>query len=206
MKIFDFCKKYNSFKNEKLREEYLNKHLQVKSYLPFLTKDAIAQSVVNASVYKYEDYVDDNGETKRRRTDEIKLNSVAKRLLFVRSIIENYTNLECETEGFYEEYDELVQSGLIDILMISKESRPSLIPQNEITEIDYFIGLKTDDAIANLYEPHAYVNKQLDKLIALINTAFEPVLNVIAESVGELDEENVEKLVSMTDKVLKVVK
>lgn len=206
MKIFDFCKKYNSFKNSKLRDEYLNNHLEIKPYLSFLEKDALAQNVVNASVYKWEDYTTEDGKTSRRMLNQIELKSVAKRLLFVKAVIEKYTNLESETENFCEEYDELVQSGLIDLLMISNDQRKSLIPENEIAEIDYFINLKTDDAIANSYEPHAYISNQISRISELATTTLSPFFEKIIESIGDLNEEDTAKLANAASQAFKIIK
>ena len=113
MTIKEFTEKYSAMATDRLKEDYLNDNLHIKAYLPFIEKDALAQSIIDATMYKFEDYTKEDGTTGRRRTNQIQVNSTAQMLLFYRVIIENYTDLEVETEGFYEEYDALNESGIL---------------------------------------------------------------------------------------------
>ena len=145
MKIFDFIEKYNAIATDRLKEDYLKENLKITTYLPFVKKDALAQNIVNATTYKFEDYIKEDGTTGRRRTNQIQVNSTAQMLLFYRVIIENYTDLEVETEGFYEEYDALNESGVLFELTADFEGHPSLIPAREISELRGVIDLKQRD-------------------------------------------------------------
>ena len=112
MKIKEFCKEYSN-RIDKLKGDYLKENLKITTYLPFIKKDAIATVLVDRSTYKFESYTKEDGTIGSKKTDEIKVNSVAQYLLFCRVVIENYTNLEVETEGFYEEYDALNESCVL---------------------------------------------------------------------------------------------
>ena len=114
----------------------------------------MAQTFVNATTYKFEDYIKEDGTTGRRRTNQIQVNSTAQMLLFYRVIIENYTDLEVETEGFYEEYDALNESGVLFELTADFEGHPSLIPAREISELRGMIKMKQEDEIFNRTEIH----------------------------------------------------
>ena len=105
MYIKEFTEKYSAIATDRLKEDYLKDNLHIKTYLPFIEKDALAQSIIDATMYKFEDYTKEDGTIGRRKTNQIQVNSTAQMLLFYRIIIENYTDLEVETEGFYEEYD-----------------------------------------------------------------------------------------------------
>ena len=131
--VKQFCKEYSN-RIDKLKGDYLKENLKITTYLPFIKKDALAQNIVNATTYKFEDYTKEDGTTGRRRTNQIQVNSTAQMLLFYRVIIENYTDLEVETEGFYEEYDALNESGVLFELTADFEGHPSLIPASEISE------------------------------------------------------------------------
>ena len=112
-KIKEFCENYKNRATNKLKEDYLKENLKITTYLPFIKKDALAQNIVNATTYKFENYTKEDGTIGRRRTNQIHVNSTTQMLLFYRVIIENYTDLEVETEGFYEEYDALNESGVL---------------------------------------------------------------------------------------------
>ena len=55
MKIKEFCKEYSN-RIDKLKGDYLKENLKITTYLPFIKKDALAQNIVNATTYKFEDY------------------------------------------------------------------------------------------------------------------------------------------------------
>ena len=147
-----------------MQETYIKENLVITPYVPFVKKDVLADKLVDISTYVFEDYTKEDGTIGRRKTDKIKVNSTAQYLLFCRLIIENYTNLTVETEGFHEEYDALKSSGLLDKLMVSTETRPSLIPMDEIAELRVLIDFKQKDAIFNATEIHNYIGSQIEKI------------------------------------------
>ena len=161
-KIKELCENYKNRATDKLKEDYLKENLKITTYLPFIKKDALAQNIVNATTYKFEDYTKEDGTTGRRRTNQIQVNSTAQTLLFYRVIIENYTDLEVETEGFYEEYDALNESGVLFELTAYFEGHPSLIPAKEISELRGMIDLKQRDIMTNQYEIHSYISNQIE--------------------------------------------
>ena len=180
MKIKEFCKEYSN-RIDKLKGDYLKENLKITTYLPFIKKDALAQNIVNATTYKFEDYTKEDRTTGRRRTNQIQVNSTAQMLLFYRVIIENYTDLEVETEGFYEEYDALNESGVLFELTADFEGHPSLIPAKEISELRGMIKMKQEDEIFNTTEIHNYITEQIDRFSNLANVISKPVMDIIAE-------------------------
>ena len=191
MKIKEFTEKYGAISTDRLKEDYLKDNLHIKTYLPFLKKDAIARVLVDRSTYKYENYTKEDGTIGSRKTDEIKVNSVAQYLLFCRVVIENYTDLEVETEGFFEEYDALKQSGLLDKLMVGSENVPPMIPISEISELHTLVDMKQKDEIFNRTEIHNYVTEQIERFSALVNVISKPVMDIIAEKLeNETGEDN----------------
>lgn len=185
--ILDFCKGYrNTLDNAK--SDYIANNLKIKSYLPVVEKDVLAQRIVNATMYEWEG---EKGERKRS-SDNVHINSIAQRILFVRAIIEAYTNLKSTTEGFYEEYDALKQSGLYDILLIDYEDHPALIPSNEISECSDFVQLKIHDIYKNVTSPAAFVSQQVERFGKLANLTVEPVLNALQNKINNISEERYE--------------
>ena len=206
MKIKEFVENYNKIAIESLRTKYIKDNIEIKSYIPFITKDALAEKLVNVSTYKYEDYTKEDGTIGRRKTDKIKVNSTAQYLLFCRLVIENYTNLTVETDGFYEEYDALKECGLLDKLMVSTETRPSLIPMDEIAELRALVNFKQSDAMTNYATPQAYISNQVERFSTLLSVALEPVLTKISDTLENMDEKDIEKFGNKLEKMLKRVK
>lgn len=174
-----------------LQETYIKENLVITPYLPFVRKDALADILVKRSTYEYENYTKEDGTVGSRPTDKIKVNSVVQYILFCRVIIENYTNLTVETEGFFEEYDALKECGLLDKLMISTETRPSLIPMDEITGLRVIIDMKQKDEIFNKTEVHNYVNSLVERFGNIIDVLAKPIMDKVMEQMDE--SENVEE-------------
>ena len=203
MYIKEFVEKYNAIATDRLKEDYLNNNLHIKTYLPFLRKDAIATVLVDRSTYKFESYTKEDGTIGSKKTDEIKVNSVAQYLLFCRVVIENYTNLEVETDSFCEEYDALKQCGLLDKLMVGSENVPPMIPADEIGELRMLTDMKQKDEIFNRTEIHNYITEQIDRFSNLANIISKPVMDIITERLeNEADEESSNNI----DDYLEVIK
>ena len=205
MKIKEFCKEYSN-RIDKLKSDYLKENLKITTYLPFIKKDTLAQNIVNATTYKFEDYTKEDGTTGSRRTNQIQVNSTAQMLLFYRVIIENYTDLEVETEGFYEEYDALNESGVLFELTADFEGHPSLIPAKEISELRGMIDLKQRDTMTNQYEIHSYISNQIERITEIGSVVLKPVLDKLATELENMDDEKIEKLSNKVEKLLKRVK
>lgn len=75
MKILELVEKYNNYNNSTLKESLL-KGIKITPYVSIVKKDAYAQLIVDRTTFEQEVY-DDNGKTKYRKTDKIKINSVA---------------------------------------------------------------------------------------------------------------------------------
>ena len=205
MKIKEFCKEYSN-RIDKLKGDYLKENLKITTYLPFIKKDALAQNIVNATTYKFEDYTKEDGTTGRRRTNQIQVNSTAQMLLFYRVIIENYTDLEVETEGFYEEYDALNESGVLFELTADFEGHPSLILAKEISELRGMIDLKRRDIMTNQYEIHSYISNQIERITEVGSVVLKPVLDKLATELENMDDSKIEKLSKALEKGLKRIK
>lgn len=189
MKIKEFCERYNAFTSQSLKDEFIKQNLKITQYIPFVKKDALATNLVNISTYEYENYVDENGNIKRRKSERIKLNSTVQYLLFCRMIIENYTNLEVETEGFFEEYDALKSCGLLDKLMGSDDS---ILPMNDIAELRTVIDMKQKDVLYNECEIHNYISKQIGRFSDLANATLTPLVDVVSKKLDEISKEDLE--------------
>lgn len=203
--IKQFVKEYTN-RVPQLQETYIKENLVITPYVPFVRKDALADKLVDVSTYVFEDYTKEDGTIGRRKTDKIKVNSTVQYLLFCRLVIENYTNLTVETEGFFEEYDALKECGLLDKLMVSTETRPSLIPMDEIAELRSLVSMKQGDIMQNYVNPSSYIANQVERVSTILGVTLKPVLDKIATSIENMDEKDIEKFGNRLEKMIKRIK
>lgn len=186
MKIKEFTEKYGAIATDRLKEDYLNGNLHIKTYLPFLTKVTLADKLAKVT-------------TLDKDTGNVNVKSDVNYLLFCRMIVEQYTDLQVETEGFYEEYDLLNESGLLDKIM-------QTIPEKEIAEFKMICDMKKDDIIFNQSTPKAFINQQIERITNIASITLKPVLDKLATELENMDEEKIEKLSNKVEKLLKRVK
>lgn len=185
MTIKEFCKEYSN-RIDKLKEDYLNNNLHIKTYLPFLTKVTLADKLAKVT-------------TLDKDTGNVNVKSDVNYLLFCRMIVEQYTDLQVETEGFYEEYDLLNESGLLDKIM-------QMIPEKEITEFKMICDMKKDDLLFNQSTPKAFINQQIERITNIASVTLKPVLDKLATELENMDDSKIEKFANNVEKLLNRVK
>ena len=205
IKIKKFVEEYNN-KSSECKDTYLHEKLEIVDYIPFIKKDALAQRLVNVSTYRFEDYQKEDGTIGRRRTDKVHINSVVQYILFCRLVIENYTNLEVETEGFYDEYDLLKHSGLLDKLMIGDDENAPLIPMNELSEFRTIVDMKQRDELNNYTAPQNYIANQIERVNTLFTVSLKPLIDKLIDQLDKLDKKDVQKIENKIDKVFRRIK
>lgn len=206
MKILEFVDEYNKCETEELKDRFLKEKLEVKSYLPILMKDSLATKLVDISTYEYENYLAEDETLKRRKTGRIRLNSVTQYILFCRIVIENYTNLKVETDGFFEEYDALKQSGLLDKLMLPTADTPTILPMDDIEEFREIVNMKQNDALRNETVPDNYISNQIERITTITGITVKPILEKISDELENIDDKKIEKLIKVVERGLKRVK
>ena len=186
MTIKEFAEKYNAMATDRLKEDYLNDNLHINTYLPFLTKMTLADKLAKVT-------------TLDKDTGNVNVKSDINYLLFCRMIVEQYTDLQVETEGFYEEYDLLNESGLLDKIM-------QMIPEKEINEFKMICDMKKSDLLQNKYENHAFISEQVTRFGELIGTILKPALDKISEQLENLSDEDIENIKKTANDFLEVIK
>ena len=182
MKIKDFVEKYGAIATDRLKEDYLNDNLHIKTYLPFLTKVTLADKLAKVT-------------TLDKDTGNVNVKSDVNYLLFCRMIVEQYTDLQVETEGFYEEYDLLNESGLLDKIM-------QMIPEKEIAEFKMICDMKKDDIIFNQFTPKAFINQQIERITTIASVTLKPILEKLVDEFENLDDKKIEKFEKYLSKLL----
>ena len=185
--IKKFVEGYSNCATQQLKDKYVKDNLEIVPYVPFVTKDALINNLLKITMFDKE-------------TGNVKVNSSAEYLLMTRIFIENYTNLTVETNGFFEEYDELKKSGLFDILLIGHDDVTPLIPMEEIAEFKFLLAKKKEDILTNKYEIHSFITEQIDRFKALGEATLIPLANVVKEKLDGLSEEDLGKIVELAKK------
>lgn len=193
MKILEFVEKYNNTTNSSLKEQLLSK-IKITPYVSIIKKDAYAQLIVDKTTFEQESY-DDNGVTKYRKTDKIRVNSVAQYVQFCRAVIELYTDLEIEDGSFIKEYDALKSSGLLDILMVGSDKADPLIPMSELSEFKTVLTMKQSDTQFNETTTQAFISKQIGRISDLANATLTPLMDVVSKKLDEIPKEDLDKVV-----------
>ena len=194
MRLLEFVEKYNNTANT-LRGQLLST-IKITPYISIIKKDAYAQLIVNKTTFEQEAY-DDNGKTKYRKTDKIKVNSVAQYIQFCRAAIELYTDLEIDEDdkGFINGYDALKSSGLLDILMVGSDKADPLIPMSELSEFKTILTMKQSDTQFNETTTQAFISKQIERISDLADATLTPLMDVVSKKLEEIPKEDLDKVV-----------
>ena len=200
MKLLEFVEKYNNMANNTLKEQLLSK-IKITPYVSIIKKDAYAQLIVDKTTFEQETY-DDNGVTKYRKADKIRVNSVAQYVQFCRAVIELYTDLEIDEDdkGFIKGYDALKSSGLLDILMVGSDKADPLIPMSELSEFKTILTMKQSDTQFNETTTQAFISKQIGRISDLTNATLTPLMDVVSKKLDEIPKEDLDKVVEFAKK------
>lgn len=200
MRLLEFVEKYNNMANNTLKEQLLSK-IKITPYVSIIKKDAYAQLIVDRTMFEQESY-DDNGVTKYRKTDKIRVNSVAQYVQFCRAVIELYTDLEIDEDdkGFIKGYDALKSSGLLDILMVGSDKADPLIPMSELSEFKTILTMKQSDTQFNETNTQAFISKQIGRISDLANATLTPIVEVVSKKLDEIQKEDLDKVVEFAKK------
>ena len=174
MFIKNFVESYSNFATQNLKDNYLKDNLEITTYVPFVKKVTYAASLAQNTMID-------------KDTGNVRVSSESNYLFFVRSIIELYTDLEIENNAFYDEYDLLNESGLLDKIM-------QMIPEKEIAEFKMICDMKKDDIIFNQSTPKAFIGQQVERVSHILGVTLKPVLEKISEQLENMDEKDIEKL------------
>ena len=81
--------------------------------------------------------------------------------------------------------------------IVNGKEIPPLIPVSEISEIRTLIDMHKSDIMQNVYEPHAYINRQVERFGALANITIEPLMKLIEQKIQGIPQEDITKVVEL---------
>ena len=180
MRLLEFVERYNNMANQQLKDRFVKETIKI----------------VDKTTFEQESY-DDNGVTKYRKTDKIRVNSVAQYVQFCRAVIELYTDLEIDEDdkGFINGYDALKSSGLLDILMVGSDKADPLIPMSELSEFKTILTMKQSDTQFNETTTQVFISKQIGRISDLANATLKPLMDVVSKKLDEIPKEDLDKVV-----------
>lgn len=172
-KISAFMNAYNFRKTDEEKLEILKKHIK-NEYIPYEQKADVAKAIVDNAYWK----------TRNNGNEEVKylhIDSVACYMLKCMAIIDLYTDIERQKgDGkMLEDFNTLNKSGILDLIVQN-------IDQRELREFNMILQMTEDDVIANEFENHAFITKQVERFGTLIGTALSPVISQL--DLGQIQE------------------
>ncbi len=178
--IKEFVEGYEKCKTTLLKDRYISERLVLKTkYIPVLLKIELSKNIVDHFLWN---------DTK----DYIKSNTVLKYLFFRKTLIQQYTNLICESPGFWEEYDLLKKSDLLDKVTID------FIPESEYLEFNEILEMIWGDTLDNYLELHTFIDRQMMRIKGTFEKVFDPVadkLSDIIDNMSKQDDKKVAKII-----------
>ena len=185
--IKNFIEEYNKLTTDSQKERYIKEKIIITKYVPFVRKMTRAKNLAKITM------IDEN-------KSNIRINSMTHYLFFIKTLIEEYTNLISESPSFADEYDMLKQSGFLDRLILKVDGKEPLIDSAELDEFKQIVNMAKSDLLDNEYEPHAFISGQINRLKAIGEVAITPLVDVISKKLDEIPKEDLDKVVEFAKK------
>jgi len=175
-KINAFLAEYKTRKTVEDKEECVKKYMK-NEYVPYDKKADVANAIADASYHQTE--LDKDGNERR----VFHANSIARYMLTCMAIVDLYTDIDRpKIDGnMLDDFNALNSNGALNFII--KNIEPS-----ELKEFKMVVQMACDDLLANEYESHAFISKQVNRFGELVGTIIEPLLQ-------QVDMEKVEQMI-----------
>lgn len=173
--VSEVVKRYNTFSSDELKKKYIQSLIIQDKYVDYLVKVKYAQDIITISS------LDKDGK--------LKFNSSKKYMLYVNAIFSLYTKIDISDKESIRDFDMLDKYNLIDEVLDS-------IPQNELSKFDTVMKMCTDDFIANNYEIHSFINKQIDKVTELLSKNMTPIIRELSDKINAFSVDDFKDIVT----------
>ena len=164
MKLTSFMNLYKIKKTDEEKLDLIRSHIK-NEYVPYEKKADVAKAIIQVCYWQKNNTESELGTTK------FHIDSVAKHMLTCMSIIDLYTDIERSKQAgtMVEDFNKLNELGIFDMVN-------SAINERELEEFKSVVQMTADDAIANEYEPHAFISNQVERFGSLLGTVLGPFL------------------------------
>lgn len=169
-----FVEEYDKLTTEVQRKSYIDK-IKVLPYLSYALKQISANKIIKTTS------TDENGN--------INVRSAMRKIFYVYTIIETYTDIKMSAENVLDEYDLLNERGIIKEIF-------KRIPEDEIEEFKTILDMEFNDFMTNYYEPHAFAERNIAKIINGIKDII-PKVQPILDKVKDMNKEELANLINI---------
>lgn len=202
MKVEEFVKHFNEFRNEELRMNFVKGHVK-EVYIPFNEKEKECRRIAYMSTH------DMSGQGTQFEKVYFKENTNTRYILYVIQILKWYTDLELsETEEDYKEqvksFEILEEQGLIEMIILFASEKNSVtvkmngeehIVTNEIERINRILDACVEDYEVNENNVINYLDDKITTLSTVFSTLSETFFEVLTTKLQmELSYEDIQKL------------
>lgn len=186
--VKSFIEKFNNLDKEKIND-FLDGVIVI-NYLPFEKKTDLCEKLVTATSYK--NVKDLDGALKKK----IYINTPARYMLYHLNLVLEYTNISVDMSKVLSEFNLLNNGPYLNAII-------SFIPEKEISEIKMLLEMTESDFMQNEYEITNYIDKKIESLGQRIGFGSEMFLKQFGESLDNLDEKKVYKLLDVISSMFK---
>lgn len=183
--IKEFVEGYEKCVTDLLKERYITERLVLRTeYVSFLEKVELCKNLVNHFC------MSENG-------NYINMNTPLKFLFYTKTLITKYTNLVSESAGFWDEYDLLKKSKILDIIM-------DTIPEIERYDFKSILDMVEEDCMTNHYEIHSFIDRQSVRFKELLENILNPIADELSNILNNMNEIDDKSLVDKIKMILKL--
>lgn len=173
--VTKFIAQYNKLEG-KAKEVYLKDSL-IKTYMNYLDKVAIAQTIITLSCVN-------------QKNKKVEINSAKRYVLSIMFLINSYTNISVDFDKLYTDFDALNKNGLIERFM-NNSIGFEIIPTKELTEFQMILDMTMNDFMTNKYESHNFFVELVEIIASALNGKIDsmiPFLENIAKTIENMNE------------------
>lgn len=173
--VTKFIAQYNKLEG-KAKEVYLKDSL-IKTYMNYLDKVTIAQTIITLSCVN-------------QKNKKVEINSAKRYVLSIMFLINSYTNISVDFDKLYTDFDALNKNGLIERFM-NNSIGFEIIPTKELTEFQMILDMTMNDFMTNKYESHNFFVELVEIIASALNGKIDsmiPFLENIAKTIENMNE------------------
>jgi len=152
MTVKEFVTNYNKTKN-------IEKHI-TKTYLPYAEKIALCNMILKNTCYKK--------VSEDRKI--FKINTPSRQMLFLLSIIDQYTDIDINWKNSLSDFDELSETKLLGEII-------KAVPESEITQFSSLLDMCLDDLMTNTRDLMSWIESKGESLGMALDAILEVVMN-----------------------------
>lgn len=134
----------NKCKINKDIEKYIEDRIKIK-YLPYSTKIAIGERILNATCYT------------NTEPNLFKINTPMRKMLFMLSMINEYTDIDIDWNNSLSEFDALSENAYIGIIL-------SKIEETELNLCSSILEMMLDDLLSNERDLVSYIDTKVESM------------------------------------------